>query len=160
MGDDIQMGAINEAGAETNLVGRVNSDGTWPGDFVFNVEAQVLVPRAISGIRAVGQAAPGRGGLVPAGFGVHGTGDNGVVGEGQTVGVIGRPIGSTTVVAAGVFGQGARGNRALSDKLATGMPTAYRASALEISQVLRGLAIPKEAALACLARVRVLPLQA
>jgi hypothetical protein len=111
MGDDIQMGAINEAGAQTNLFGRVNADGSWPGDVIFNVEARVLTPRAINGIRGVGQEAqPGPiGGFVPAGVGVHGIGDTGVVGEGQTAGVIGRAIGTSTLLAAGVFGQGGTG---------------------------------------------------
>ena len=109
MGDDIQMGAQNEAGAQTNLLGRVNSDGTWPGDTVFNVAAQVLAPLTINGIRAVGQKNATPQGIPVGGVGVIGIGDTGVVGEGETVGVIGRGVGTSAVMAAGVFGQGAPG---------------------------------------------------
>lgn len=102
MGDDVQMGAINEAGAQTNLFGRVNADGSWPGDVIFNVEAQVLAKRPINGIRGVGQEA--------GGVGVSGSGDTGVLGEGQTVGVIGRAIGTApSLVESGVFGHGGAG---------------------------------------------------
>lgn len=93
MGDDIEMGAINNAGAQTNLFAEVNPDGSWPGDFVFNVEAKVLADRTINGIRAVGQVWTGEAALGPAiapgGLGVVGIGAVGVVGQG-TVGVVGQ----------------------------------------------------------------------
>lgn len=97
MGDDIQMGQQNVAGAQTNLFARALNPlapGDWTGDVVFNVDGSNFIGGKVDGIRAVA------GGIA-----------RGVVGLGQ-IGVVGSaPIGHATepgqpdVPGVGVFGE-------------------------------------------------------
>ena len=90
MSNDIQMGAINEAGAQSNLVGKANSDGV-----------QGLGAGSFSGVAGFGDPKESGPGIIGTGQGPGAPGVKGIGFEG---------IDSSSITACGVYGQAGRRN--------------------------------------------------
>ncbi len=83
---DLSLGDPNESTSVTTLSGRSDDDGSFSGDVVLHVSADVLADHFVHGIRGVGY---GDGGVGVVGVGARGA-EVGVLGEGEEIGVIGR----------------------------------------------------------------------